>query len=93
MKTGTNVKNMAQGAADIGKGAVQGAVSIARGAALGAANVAQGAADVVKNTLGSDNNSTNTNAASGRPGTTADTSLGAGNYPSSNHPSNPNTRT
>merc|ERR1712034_51350 len=88
-ETGTQVKNMAQGAADIGKGAVEGAVSIARGAALGAANMAQGAADAVKNTLETDNN---TNTTSGRPGTTADASLGAGNYPSSNNPSYPNTR-
>ncbi|VFQ66249.1 unnamed protein product [Cuscuta campestris] len=43
---------MAQGAADIGKGAISGAVNIARGAATGAANVAQGAADAVKNTFG-----------------------------------------
>ncbi|RAL41333.1 hypothetical protein DM860_010127 [Cuscuta australis] len=47
-ETGENVKTMAQGAADIGKGAISGAVNIARGAA----NVAQGAADAVKNTFG-----------------------------------------
>ncbi|MCD7459810.1 hypothetical protein HAX54_042025 [Datura stramonium] len=57
-ETGTQVKNMAQGAADIGKGAAQGAVSVARGAALGAANIAQGAADVIKNTVGGANNNT-----------------------------------
>ncbi|WMV21845.1 hypothetical protein MTR67_015230 [Solanum verrucosum] len=44
-QTGTQVKNMAQGAAGS-------AVNIARGAATGAANMAQGAADAVKNTLG-----------------------------------------
>ncbi|GFP99700.1 hypothetical protein PHJA_002114100 [Phtheirospermum japonicum] len=60
-KTGTQVKNMAQGAADVGKGAAQGAVSLARGAAAGAANIAQGAADAVKNTIGINN----PNAASG----------------------------
>ncbi|XP_059312376.1 uncharacterized protein LOC132598664 [Lycium barbarum] len=54
-ETGTQVKNMAQGAADMGKGAAQGAVSVARGAALGAANIAQGAADAVKNTVGTNN--------------------------------------
>ncbi|OIT02797.1 PREDICTED: uncharacterized protein LOC109227427 [Nicotiana attenuata] len=54
-ETGTQVKNMAQGAADVGKGAAQGAVSMARGAALGAANIAQGAADAVKNTVGTNN--------------------------------------
>ncbi|KAK4375450.1 hypothetical protein RND71_006127 [Anisodus tanguticus] len=54
-ETGTQVKNMAQGAADIGKGAAQGAVSVVRGAALGAANIAQGAADAVKNTVGTNN--------------------------------------
>ncbi|XP_016514338.1 uncharacterized protein LOC107831122 [Nicotiana tabacum] len=54
-ETGTQVKNMAQGAADIGKGAAQGAVSMACGAALGAANMAQGAADAVKNTVGTNN--------------------------------------
>ncbi|CAI9766085.1 unnamed protein product [Fraxinus pennsylvanica] len=81
-ETGTQVKNMAQGAADIGKGAV---VSIARGAALGAANVAQGAADVVKNTVGSANNATtNTNTASGCPGSTTDTSLGSDNNATTN---------
>ncbi|KAL2555001.1 uncharacterized protein Fot_08620 [Forsythia ovata] len=94
-ETGTQVKNIAQGAADVGKGAVQGAVSIARGTALGAANIAQGAADAVKNTIGPDNTNattnTNTNTTSGRPGTTTAASLGGGNYPSSNHPSNPNT--
>lgn len=58
MKAGTQVKNMAQGAADIGKGAV----SVARGAALGAANIGQGAADAVKNTVGGANND---NAATG----------------------------
>lgn len=51
---------MAQGAADVGKGAAQGAMSLARGAAVGAANVAQGAAEVMKNTFGySDNNPNN----------------------------------
>ncbi|XP_004241705.1 uncharacterized protein [Solanum lycopersicum] len=61
-ETGNQVKNMAQGAADVGKGAAQGAVSVARGAALGAANIAQGAADAVKNTVGGANND---NAATG----------------------------
>ncbi|KAL2539292.1 Uncharacterized protein Adt_00270 [Abeliophyllum distichum] len=61
--TGMQVKNMAQGAADIGKGAAQGAadigkgaaqgaVNLARGAAAGASNMAHGAAGAVKNTLG-----------------------------------------
>lgn len=63
-KTGTQMQNIAQGAADIGKGAAQGAVSVARGAALGAANIAQGAADAVKNTVGgANNNPPNDNAA------------------------------
>lgn len=53
------MKSMAQGAADVGKGAVQGVMSIARGTAMGAANVAEGTADVVKHTVG--NNTTNTN--------------------------------
>lgn len=44
-QTGTQVKNMAQGAAGS-------AVNMARGAATGAAHMAQGAADAVKNTLG-----------------------------------------
>lgn len=43
---------MAQGAADVGKGAVLGAASLARGVATGAANVATGAADAIKNTFG-----------------------------------------
>ncbi|KAA8540467.1 hypothetical protein F0562_024614 [Nyssa sinensis] len=65
-ETGTHVKNMAHGAADIAHGAVGGAASIAQGAALGAANIAQGAADAVKNTFGMNNNpnpdpNTNTN--------------------------------
>ncbi|GAA0172563.1 hypothetical protein LIER_26366 [Lithospermum erythrorhizon] len=55
MKTGSQVKNMAQGAAEIGKGAAQSAVNIARGAATGAAHIAQGAADAVKNTIGANN--------------------------------------
>ncbi|KAL3639710.1 hypothetical protein CASFOL_014678 [Castilleja foliolosa] len=54
-ETGTQVKNMAQGAADVSKGAALGAVSLARGAASGAANIAQGAADAVKNTMGINN--------------------------------------
>lgn len=52
LKTGTHAKNMAQGATDVGKGAVLGAASIARGAATGVANVATGAADAIKNTFG-----------------------------------------
>ncbi|KAL6537595.1 hypothetical protein OROMI_026129 [Orobanche minor] len=54
-ETGTQIKNMAQGAADVGKGAAQGAVTLARGAAVGAANIAQGAAGAVKNTIGINN--------------------------------------
>ncbi|KAL6495872.1 hypothetical protein OROGR_030435 [Orobanche gracilis] len=54
-ETGTQIKNMAQGAADVGKGATQGAVTLARGAAVGAANIAQGAADAIKNTIGINN--------------------------------------
>ncbi|CAA2996978.1 Hypothetical predicted protein [Olea europaea subsp. europaea] len=46
------VKNMAQGATDIGKGAAQGAMNLARGTATGAANIAFGATDAMKNTLG-----------------------------------------
>ncbi|KAL3528843.1 hypothetical protein ACH5RR_008165 [Cinchona calisaya] len=55
-ETGTQMKNMAQGAAEIGKGAALGAVNMARGAAIGAANIAHGAADAVKHTLGMDAN-------------------------------------
>ncbi|KAH6829945.1 hypothetical protein C2S53_010664 [Perilla frutescens var. hirtella] len=51
-ETGTHAKNMAQGATDVGKGAVLGAASLARGAATGVANVATGAADALKNTFG-----------------------------------------
>ncbi|XP_022843647.1 uncharacterized protein LOC111367120 [Olea europaea var. sylvestris] len=50
--TRLQVKNMAQGATDIGKGAAQGAINLARGTATGAANIAFGAADAMKNTLG-----------------------------------------
>ncbi|KAG6425291.1 hypothetical protein SASPL_115719 [Salvia splendens] len=50
-ETGTHALNMAQGAADVGKGAVLGAASLACGVATGAANVASGAADVVRNTF------------------------------------------
>lgn len=66
---------MAQGAAEVGKGAAQGAVNLARGAALGAANVAQGAADAIKNTLGM-NNPENTIIGS--------TTIAATNQPNSN---------
>ncbi|XP_027124537.1 uncharacterized protein [Coffea arabica] len=51
-ETGSHLKDVAQGAADAGKGAVLGAASMARGAAAGAANIAHGAADAVKHTLG-----------------------------------------
>ncbi|CAN4100207.1 unnamed protein product [Withania somnifera] len=65
-ETGTQVQKIAQGAADIGKGAAQATVSVARGAALGAANIAQGAADAVKNTVGGGaNNNNNDNIATG----------------------------
>ncbi|KAL6578948.1 hypothetical protein OROMI_009164 [Orobanche minor] len=57
-RTGTQIKKMAQGAADVGKGAAQGAVTFARGAAAGAANIAQGSADAVKNTIGINNQTT-----------------------------------
>ncbi|XP_073290694.1 uncharacterized protein [Primulina huaijiensis] len=97
-ETGTQVKNMAQGAAEIGKGAAQGAVNLAKGAALGAANIAQGAAGAVKNTLG-----INTPDSAAPAGTTRtadmnlpadiDTEMGSSTNPSSiNHPSNPSTR-
>ncbi|GAA0147309.1 hypothetical protein Leryth_023654 [Lithospermum erythrorhizon] len=53
--TGTQMGNMVQGAADIGKGAAATVVSVARGTALGAANIAEGAAHAVKNTIGTEN--------------------------------------
>ncbi|XP_027167910.1 late embryogenesis abundant protein 29-like [Coffea eugenioides] len=70
-ETGSHLKDVAQGAADAGKGAVLGAASMARGAAAGAANIAHGAADAVKHTLGLD--------ATGNADNTC-------NWPSSNHP-------
>ncbi|MCD9560383.1 hypothetical protein HAX54_019009 [Datura stramonium] len=51
-ETGTQVKNIAQGAAGMAQEAAGSAVNMARGAATGAAHMAQGAADAVKNTLG-----------------------------------------
>ncbi|CAA0824432.1 Unknown protein [Striga hermonthica] len=44
-ETGSQVKNMAYGAAEVGKGAAQGAINLARGAA-----------DAVKNSIGINNN-------------------------------------
>ncbi|GER31737.1 late embryogenesis abundant protein-related [Striga asiatica] len=44
-QTGSQVKNMAYGAAEVGKGAAQGAINLARGAA-----------DAVKNSIGINNN-------------------------------------
>ncbi|KAL2463100.1 uncharacterized protein Fot_54337 [Forsythia ovata] len=84
--TGMQVKNMAQGAADIGKGAAQGAVNLARGAAAGAANMAHGAAGAVKNTLGM--NPADNTATTNRPGNMGG-AAGSNNPTSTNHPSNP----
>ncbi|KAL3511863.1 hypothetical protein ACH5RR_024580 [Cinchona calisaya] len=95
-ETGTQVKNVAQGAAEIGKGAALGAVSMAKGAAIGAANMAQGAADVVKQTFGMDNNTTTTTTTTHSPGNTAnylnlmDDPAEDTHWPS--HHNNPNTR-
>ncbi|CAI9767216.1 unnamed protein product [Fraxinus pennsylvanica] len=87
--TGTQVKNVAQGAVDIGKGAAQGAVNLARGAAAGAANMASGAADAVKNTLGMNPaDKTGTTNLPGNMGSAA----GSNNPTSKDHPSNPSTR-
>ncbi|CAN4088481.1 unnamed protein product [Withania somnifera] len=63
-ETGTQVKNIAQGAAGS-------AVNMARGAATGTAHMVQGAADAVKNTLGMNppNNSTNDTNYLNHPGT------------------------
>ncbi|XP_016470991.2 uncharacterized protein LOC107793208 [Nicotiana tabacum] len=72
-ETGTKVKNIAHGAADMAQGAAGSAVNMARGAATGAANMAHGAAGAVKNTLGINPDSHNT----------TDTATG-GNY--FNHP-------
>lgn len=83
---------MAQGAAEIGKGAAQGAVNLAKGAALGAANIAQGAAGAVKNTLGINTPDSAIPAVTTRT-TDIDTEMGGSTNPSSiNHPSNPSTR-
>ncbi|XP_075521612.1 uncharacterized protein LOC142554823 [Primulina tabacum] len=94
-ETGTQVKNMAQGAAEIGKGAV----NLAMGAAIGAANVAQGAAGAVKNTLGI-NNPADSEVPTGTTRTMdmnlpadIDTEVGGSTNPRSiNHPSIPSTR-
>ncbi|XP_051152152.1 uncharacterized protein LOC127266078 [Andrographis paniculata] len=86
-ETGTHVKTMASGAADVGVGAAQGVVSLARGAALGAANIAQGAADAVKNTFGS-NNPSNESAVPAASGNNPNVSgVNPSNVPS-NMPSN-----
>ncbi|CAI9773642.1 unnamed protein product [Fraxinus pennsylvanica] len=85
--TGTQVKNMAQGAADIGKGAAQGAVNLAREAAAGAANMTSGAADAVKNTLGMNSADNTTNC----PGNIGGAD-GSNNPTSTDQPSNPSTR-
>ncbi|KZV26107.1 hypothetical protein F511_06033 [Dorcoceras hygrometricum] len=94
-ETGTQVMSMAQGAAEIGKGAAQGAVNLAKGAALGAANIAQGAAGAVKNTLGintPDPSGTACTADTNLPAD-IDTEIGGSTNPSSiNHPINPSTR-
>ncbi|KAL3840948.1 hypothetical protein ACJIZ3_025539 [Penstemon smallii] len=82
-ETGTQVKHMAQGAADAGIGAAQGAVNIARGAAIGAANMAYGATDAVKHTLGLDSSDTTTTTTTGTTNnaTSNTTSLGSTTYP------------
>lgn len=86
------MKNVAQGAADVGKGTVQGAVSLARGAALGAANLAQGAADVVKNTIGgtTTNTASNNNVGGGNHRGNANMDLEGSTYPG--NPGYPNNK-
>ncbi|XP_073024106.1 uncharacterized protein [Primulina eburnea] len=97
-ETGTQVKNMAQGAAEIGKGAAQGAVNLAMGAAIGAANVAQGAAGAVKNTLGINNPDSEVPTGTTRTmdmnlPADIDTEVGGSTNPRGiNHPSIPSTR-
>ncbi|XP_011091441.1 repressed By RIM101 protein 1 [Sesamum indicum] len=95
-ETGTQAKNIAQGAvnivwgaavgaANMAQGAAQGAATMAQGAAQGATTMAQGATDTVKNTLGMNSSDTTTSSTGG---STVDYSDGNTNTGGStvNHP-------
>ncbi|KAL8250185.1 hypothetical protein R6Q59_033878 [Mikania micrantha] len=56
-QTENSVKTMAHGAAIMAGGAASGVMGIAKGAATGAANLAEGAAGAVKNTFGTNQDS------------------------------------